>query len=205
MDTNLLLLFIPTFFAVSITPGLCMTLALTLGMTIGVRRSLWMMLGELAGVALVATSSLVGISALLLAYPSLFLALKYLGGAYLIYLAIQLWLSRGKMAMNNDLKKMDIAPSALISQGFVTAIVNPKGWAFFIALLPPFINESQAFIPQATILISIILCFEFICMLLYASGGKVLRNLLQEQGNVKIMNRIAATMMFTVALWLILS
>jgi homoserine/homoserine lactone efflux protein len=205
MDTNLLLLFIPTFFAVSATPGLCMTLALTLGMTIGIRCSLWMMLGELLGVALVALSALLGISALLLTYPSLFLALKYIGGAYLIYLAIQLWLSKGKMAMSNDIKKMDVAPCALMSQGFMTAIVNPKGWAFFVALLPPFINESQDLLPQATILIGIILCFELICMLLYASGGKVLRNLLQEQGNVKIMNRIAGTMMFAVALWLILS
>jgi homoserine/homoserine lactone efflux protein len=205
MDKNLLLLFIPTFFAVSATPGLCMTLALTLGMTIGIRRSLWMMLGELAGVALVATSALLGISALLLTYPSLFLALKYIGGAYLIYLAIQLWLSRGKMAMSNDVKEIDVAPSALISQGFVTAIVNPKGWAFFIALLPPFIDESRDLLPQATLLIGIILFFELVCMLLYASGGRVLRNLLQEQGNVKIMNRIAGTMMFTVALWLILS
>jgi homoserine/homoserine lactone efflux protein len=205
MDKNLLLLFIPTFFAVSATPGLCMTLALTLGMTIGIKRSLWMMVGELAGVALVATSALLGISALLLTYPSLFLALKYIGGAYLIYLAVQLWLSRGKMAMSNGLKEIDVAPSALISQGFVTAIVNPKGWAFFIALLPPFIDESRDLLPQATLLIGIILCFELICMLLYASGGKVLRNLLQEQGNVKIMNRIAGTMMFTVALWLILS
>lgn len=205
MDSNLLILFIPTFFAVSATPGLCMTLALTLGMTIGVRRSLWMMLGELAGVALVSASALLGLSALLLSYPRLFLALKYLGGAYLIYLAIQLWFSRGKMAMNSNINKRDITSSALISQGFITAIVNPKGWAFFIALLPPFINETQAILPQATILIGIILCFELICMLLYASGGKILRNLLQQQGNIKIMNRIAATMMFTVALWLMLS
>tara|TARA_R110001583_G_scaffold33943_6_gene114610 strand:- start:16038 stop:16655 length:618 start_codon:yes stop_codon:yes gene_type:complete len=205
MDPNLLLLFIPTFFAVSATPGLCMTLALTLGMTIGIKRSLWMMLGELAGVALVATSALLGISALLLTYPSLFLALKYIGGGYLIYLAIQLWLSRGKMAMTHDIKEIDISSSALMSQGFVTAIFNPKGWAFFVALLPPFIDESSPLFPQASILISIILCFELVCMLLYASGGRVLRNLLQQQGNVKIMNRIAAVMMFSVAVWLILS
>ena len=205
MDSNLLLLFIPTFFAVSATPGLCMTLALTLGMTIGVRRSLWMMLGELLGVALVSASALLGISALLLTYPSLFLALKYLGGAYLVYLAIQLWFSRGKMAMSNEVKESDVAPSSLISQGFVTAIANPKGWAFVIALLPPFINESQPLLPQATILIAIILVLELICLLLYAGGGRVLRSLLQHQSNVKIMNRIAATMMFAVALWLMLS
>ena len=205
MDSNLLLLFIPTFFLVSVTPGLCMTLALTLGMTIGIKRSLWMMVGELAGVALVSASALLGISALLLTYPSLFLALKYLGGAYLVYLAVQLWFSRGKMAMSNEVKESDVAPSSLISQGFVTAIANPKGWAFVIALLPPFISESQALLPQATILIAIILVLELICLLLYAGGGRVLRSLLQQKGNVTIMNRIAATMMFAVALWLMLS
>ncbi len=50
-DYALLVAFIPTFFFVSVTPGMCMTLAMTLGMSIGVRRTLWMMLGELVGVA----------------------------------------------------------------------------------------------------------------------------------------------------------
>ena len=53
---NLALLgaFIPTFLFVSVTPGMCMTLAMTLGMSQGVRRTLWMMWGEMLGVALVA-------------------------------------------------------------------------------------------------------------------------------------------------------
>ena len=57
-DFALLAVFIPTFFFVSITPGMCMTLAMTLGMSIGVRRTLWMMLGELVGVALVANNGM---------------------------------------------------------------------------------------------------------------------------------------------------
>lgn len=40
MNTALLGMFIPTFFLVSITPGMCMTLALTLGMSIGYKRTL---------------------------------------------------------------------------------------------------------------------------------------------------------------------
>ena len=53
MNIALLTVFVPTFFFVSITPGLCMTLAMTMGMTIGVRRALWMMAGELVGLAVV--------------------------------------------------------------------------------------------------------------------------------------------------------
>ena len=80
--------FVPTFFLVSLTPGMCMTLAMVLGMTQGVRRALWMMVGELTGVALVAVSAGAGVAALMLAQPALFTAFKWLGGAYLAYLGI---------------------------------------------------------------------------------------------------------------------
>jgi homoserine/homoserine lactone efflux protein len=49
-DFSLLYFFIPVFFVISITPGLCMTLALTMGITIGVRNAMKMMVGELTGV-----------------------------------------------------------------------------------------------------------------------------------------------------------
>ena len=66
LNLTLLSAFVPTFFIVSITPGMCMTLALSLGITIGVRRALWMMAGELVGVGLVATASAVGVATFML-------------------------------------------------------------------------------------------------------------------------------------------
>ncbi|WP_372880700.1 LysE family translocator [Psychromonas sp.] len=206
MEYSALILFIPTFFAVSATPGLCMTLAMTLGMTIGVRRSLWMMSGELVGVALVTVSSLIGVATLLLARPNMFLVLKYLGGAYLFYLGIQMWRSRGKMAIPENFSlQNNVTRKSLITQGFVTAIANPKGWAFMISLLPPFINPELPLHPQATILVAIILLFEFVCLLLYAAGGRTLRHLLQQQGNVILLNRIAGSLMICVGAWLALT
>ncbi len=65
-----------------------MTLALTLGMSVGYRRTLWMMIGELAGVALVSISAVLGIAAVMLNYPWLFTVLKFGGGAYLLYLGL---------------------------------------------------------------------------------------------------------------------
>ncbi|MGF1865381.1 LysE family translocator [Enterovibrio norvegicus] len=199
----MLAVFIPTFFFVSVTPGMCMTLAMTLGMSIGVRRSLHMMWGELIGVALVSISSVIGVAAIMLNYPSLFSVLKYVGGAYLFYLGLQMWMSRGKMAIPSDLSAgTDTSPMTLAMQGFVTAIANPKGWAFMISLLPPFINPTLAMPPQLTVLIGIILMTEFGCLLLYASGGRTLRHFLQKSGNVRLMNRIAGTLMMGVGVWL---
>lgn len=203
IELSLLAVFLSTFFFVSITPGMCMTLAMTMGMTIGVRRTLWMMWGELAGVGLVAVSAVIGVATIMLNYPALFTVFKYAGGAYLCFLGVQLWRSRGKMAVSNDSSLHHKVPATtLMLQGFVTAVANPKGWAFFIALLPPFIDPAKALVPQLSVLVAIILCIEFICLLAYASGGKSLRAFLQQRGNVQIMNRIAGTLMFGVGIWL---
>ncbi len=203
LNLSLLVLFIPTFFIVSITPGMCMTLSMSLGMTIGVRRTLWMMVGELIGVGLVATAAVVGVAAMMLRYPLFFELFRYLGGAYLVYLGVEMWRSRGRMAVDLDAPRHQTKGGrALAMQGFVTAVANPKGWAFFIALLPPFINDQQPMLPQLVVLLALILLIEFACLVLYASGGRSLSLLLKKRGNVRLINRIAGTLMMGVGIWL---
>ncbi|MBT3436343.1 MAG: LysE family translocator [Oceanospirillaceae bacterium] len=204
MSIALLWALIPTFFFVSVTPGMCMTLALTLGMTVGIRRTLWMMLGELIGVGLVAVLVVVGVAALIVQYPELFVVLKIAGGGYLLYLGIQLWRSRGKMAIDLNGRPKDTGRWQLASQGFITAVANPKGWAFFIALLPPFLDPTRPLPEQMATLLSVILTLEALSLLVYALGGKSLSKVLQKSGNVRLMNRIAGTMMIGVAAWLAL-
>ena len=125
IDFTLLTLFIPTFFIVSITPGMCMTLALTLGMSIGVRRTMWMMWGELLGVATVALSAVIGVSTVMLKYPLVFSFLKWFGGAYLVWIGFNMWRSKGKLALTNELGLESVQPRfQLFQQGFVTAIAK---------------------------------------------------------------------------------
>lgn len=202
LDISILLVFVPTFFFVSVTPGMCMTLAMSLGMSIGLKRTFYMMIGELLGVAIVAFSSVIGVAAIMINHPDIFTIFKYLGGFYLGYLGVQMWLSRGKMALSKTECSVSISNTSLALQGFITAIANPKGWAFFIALLPPFINQTRPIIPQISVLLLIILSLEFICLVVYASGGSTLRRFLQKSDNVKLMNRIAGSLMLGVGVWL---
>lgn len=183
-----------------------MTLAMTMGMTIGVRRTLWMMSGELIGVGLVAVSSVVGVAAIMLNYPQLFSVMKWVGGAYLGYIGLQMWRSKGRMAISAD-GEFNYSGSRkdLAMQGFFTAVANPKGWAFFISLLPPFINSDYSMPPQIMALVGIILTLEFLCLLIYASGGQTLRHFLGKGGNVRTMNRLAGTLMIIVGVWLAIS
>lgn len=205
MSWATLSVFVPTFLFVSLTPGMCMTLAMVLGMTQGVKRTLWMMIGELLGVGLVAAAAGAGVAALMLRQPELFVLFKWVGGAYLGYLGIMMWRSRGRMAIPSEL---DAGPPVsrlqLAMQGFVTAVANPKGWAFFMVLLPPFLDSNRPLVGQLSLLIAVILIIEFASMLVYATGGKTLRSVLGKSGNVRLLNRIAGTLMMGVGLWLAL-
>ena len=184
---------------------MCMTLAMTLGMSYGVRTTMWMMWGELLGVASVAIAAVIGVSTVMLSYPQIFLLLKWLGGAYLLWVGINMWRSKGKLAISNEHRQeQQVDRFKLFNQGFITAIANPKGWAFMGSLLPPFINPNLAMAPQLSLLILVILSTEFICMMLYASGGKTLAKLLSSKANVQLLNKISGCLMMAVAVWLAL-
>lgn len=204
-DISILAIFIPTFFFISITPGMCMSLAMTLGMTIGVKKTLWMMLGEVVGVALVAILAVIGVASLMLTYPTAFLLFKWIGGLYLIYLGIKMY--RTKIAVDTDTALVLTAPSryVLISKGFVTAAANPKGWAFMISLLPPFIDINSSLAPQLSALVVLIMISEFVCMLIYANGGKGLSKLLNKGNKAQWINRIGGGLLILVGLWLALT
>ncbi len=205
INLTLLSVFIPTFLFVSVTPGLCMTLSMTLGISLGVRRTLWMMWGELLGVALVATAAVLGVAAILLSMPALLQGFKWLGGLYLCYVGWQMWQSKGKLAIPAEGENLQSSRLQLWWQGFLTAVSNPKGWAFHMALLPPFIDNQLPFWPQLLVLLAIILLLEFGCLLLYASSGKALRLLLAQPQHVRTLNRLAGSLMLGVGVWLILS
>ena len=206
IDFSLLYFFIPIFFVISITPGLCMTLALTMGITIGVRNTMKMMVGELIGVLIVAVTAVVGGGAIVSSFPTAFLLFKYGGGIYLVIVGYQMINSRGSLALNFDgTHSFEINFIKLSAQGFITAVANPKGWAFFIAIVPAFINHEVALLPQMSALVIIVLIIEFISLMIYATGGQALGIMLKKQNNVRLINRIAGLLMVGVGIWLALS
>jgi homoserine/homoserine lactone efflux protein len=203
MDLTLLIAFSASFFLVALSPGLCMTLAMSLGISIGVRRALWMMAGELTGIALVGASAVLGVAALLLKAPTVFAVFKWIGAAYLLYMGWQTWraepLLPEQLAGDNRRTR-----SSLILQGFITAVANPKAWAFFVALLPPFIDQSRPLAPQLLALLALMLIIEFTCLQIYAHGGRVLSKQLHGRGKARWLNRIAGSQMVGVGIWLAL-
>lgn len=159
-------LFIITFASVSFLPGLCMSLALSLGISIGFKRSLPFMLGALVGLLVVIIVCGYGAS-FALRYPLAFYALQFFGSLFLFYTAFLLFRQKTKL---KDEKMSHKDEFALVAQGFLTSISNPKAWVFMIALLPPFLVKSNL-----AILATIILCIETCALCTYVLGGSVFR------------------------------
>jgi threonine/homoserine/homoserine lactone efflux protein len=178
-----------------------MTLAFTLGLSIGYKRTLWMMLGELSGVASVFTATFWSLGWLLSRDPIYFQIVSLLGGVYLLYLAFHLFRETPETIKNRDLK--NTRPAALAILGYVTAVSNPKGWAFLIALLPGFVSMDTTLVPQFMIMMGIMLTTEFISMTAYATGGQWLASRLSSSKGVLNANRVAASMLTLAALWVL--
>ena len=201
MTPDLILLFIPTIAAVSFTPGLCMTLAFTLGLSIGYRRTLWMMWGEMAGVATVFGATFWSLGWLLSRDPLYFQVFSLVGGSYLIYLALLMFREAPETIVAKDLDKTSVG--SLMVLGYVTAISNPKGWAFLMALLPGFVIADAPLLPQFAIMLIIMLSTEFISMTAYATGGQWLAQRLSSNTGLFSVNKIAASMLLLAALWVL--
>ena len=203
MDLTRLITFGASFFFVALSPGLCMTLAMSLGISIGVRRALWMMAGELAGIALVGAAAVVGVAALLLQAPTVFAVFKWIGAAYLVYMGWQTWRSEPPRL---DLQEGDRrrTGASLIFQGFITAVSNPKAWAFMVALLPPFVDKNLPLLPQLLAMLALMLVIEFISLQIYAHGGRALSEQLHRRGKARWLNRVAGSLMVGVGVWLAL-
>lgn len=201
METARLLAFTGSYTLIAMSPGLCMTLSMTLGISIGVRRTLWMMLGELIGIAIVGSAAMIGVAALLIGAPRVFIAFKICGAAYLLWSAWRNW----RAPVGALVRATDVTPAALCAQGFVTAVSNPKAWAFMGALLPPFLNPAQPLAPQIGFLLVLMIVIEFASLLVYAQGGRALSELLLRRGQAQVLNRVSAVLMAGVAIWLVLA
>jgi threonine/homoserine/homoserine lactone efflux protein len=195
---------IPVLLAVSLMPGLCMLLALNLGLRLGIGRTLWMMAGELSALALIALLVLLGISTVILDNPMAYFAIKILGSGYLAYVGACIVLSDGPQTQH-DVSDLAVSPAGLARLGFVVAASNPKAWILYTATLPALLLPERPFMPQAVQLTALLVAIELASLLLYASGGQGLRFLLAGKETGRVVNIVLGSLLIVSALALLIS
>lgn len=175
------LLYLVAVTGLSLTPGPNTLLALTHGALHGHRKALCTIAGGAIGFIALIALSMLGINALLKAWAPALTLLKWLGGAYLIYLGIQLWRSPG-VQMRPAPSMPSASGSRMFSQGFLSAIANPKALLFYGAFLPQFIDPSRSIFAQFVIMAATFAVIEFVVEYVLARLAHRVRPWLERSG-----------------------
>jgi homoserine/homoserine lactone efflux protein len=156
-----------------LTPGPAVLFVLSSALKSGARKSIASNLGILTANVVYFALSATGIGAVLLS-SKLFIAVKWIGAAYLIVLGLRLLTGHHSVMKAPDETFIDPKSHHLFFDGFTVQISNPKAILFFSALLPQFINPHYAVVPQIVILGASSVLIEFSILLGYGLAGSVL-------------------------------
>ncbi len=165
----------------SLAPGPNGLLALTHGALHGRRKTLWTIFGGAPGFAAVIALSMFGIGALLQASLAWLTVLKWVGGAYLVWLGIQVWRAPA-IGVELDAAAGTLDGWSLFRQGALSAVTNPKGILFFAAFLPQFIDPARSLWLQFLVMAGTFAAIEVLTEFLIASTAHRIRPWLKRSG-----------------------
>ena len=181
MELDTWLLYTIAALGLSLTPGPNGLLALTHGALYGVRKTLFTIAGGALGFTVIIALSLFGIGALLAASAELLIVLKWVGGAYLVWLGIQVWRSP-PLGMDSSQTGNVITGTAVFRQGLLAAVTNPKGILFFVAFLPQFLTTDLPLFGQFVVMTITFVGIEILFELSVAAGSAKIQPVLARFG-----------------------
>ncbi len=161
MDFETWLIYFLAAVGLSLSPGPNGLLALTHGALHGRRKAMYTIFGGSIGFVAVIALSMFGISALLEASLTWLLAMKWIGGAYLVWLGIQVWRSPA-IGVEIHGKAGPRGAWSLFRQGALSALTNPKGLLFFAAFLPQFVDPARSLMLQFVIMAGTFAAIEIV-------------------------------------------
>lgn len=144
-----------------------------------------------AGVALrdltAMTASMLGLGAVLATSATLFTVLRWVGGAYLVYLGIMLW--RAPVQASPDAPVPQVPLFRMFAHAYAVTALNPKSIVFFVAFVPQFIVASEPFWPQVLILEATFVLMAMLGATLYGLLASSARHTLRKPRVQRAVNR----------------
>ena len=199
---SVFLLFALTVIPLIFTPGPDMLFILSQVMGKDAKAGMMATVGVCLGYLVHSVFVALGIAAIIVSFPILFETIRWLGIAYLLFLAFSLIKSvfnTQKLAIE---KKNTAKP---IQKGFFTALLNPKGMLIYFAILPQFIDKTGNTVSQGLILsfIFIGLCFVVYCSL-SVIFAKISQNTQIDERKQKWIDGGSGGLLMLAATWLII-
>lgn len=168
MDTTLVTYALLAVAAIA-TPGPTVLLAMSNGSRHGLRTASYGIAGAALSDAILITVAALGLGAVLAASAVLFTVVKMVGVAYLLWIGIQMLRSSG--AIGQLPQSGNGQPKSIFRKSLLVAVTNPKGYLFFTAFLPQFVEPAAPLAMQYVTLAAIFIAIDVTVMTAYAATG----------------------------------
>ena len=178
-----------------ITPGTPRIVIISYSMNYGVQKCVWTALGDVSANIIQATLVIFVIGSFFSEHSVILNLLKWIGIAYIIYLAYDLYNSKPK-----DINSKEISQKSFFSfykDGFLVAGTSPKAWMFFPFIFPQFIDFNENYIAQFIILLTTYVVLDFLSLIGYALLAQKLIKWITA--NPKTINTISASVLVIIA------
>ncbi len=166
----------------SITPGPNNTMLLASGVNFGFNRTIPHMLGITCGFFVLVVAVGFGLGAVFKTYPMLYTVLRYVGAAYLLYLA---W----KIAHSGPVSESEKGESKPISYLGAAAFqwVNPKAWIMAIGAISTY-TPMQGYFTNVLVIAAVFALINLPSVSVWAGCGTLLRNVLKDSRWLRVFN-----------------
>ncbi|KRW59629.1 LysE family translocator [Pseudomonas sp. TTU2014-080ASC] len=182
MPLDTWLLYLLTCFGIAVVPGPNAMLVLTHGAMHGRQKAVGTISGGVLGFVVMLSLCATGLAVLIQTSPTLFNALKIVGGVYLIWLGANLW--RAAPITFDPLSGQASGNALLFRQGLLAALSNPKALLLYTAFLPPFLDSSRNLLVQTLVIVITYAVVEFAVEYLIASAADKVRPWLARSGRL---------------------
>ncbi len=166
--------FLLTSLVIVITPGTGVLYTMAAGLSRGTKASVVASVGCTLGIVPHILAAITGLAALLHTSAVAFQTLKYLGVAYLLYMAWATWRDKGNLLVEKD--KEPKPASRVILSGILLNVLNPKLTIFFFAFLPQFVSTGA---PDAVLqmveLSAVFMAMTFVVFVGYGAFAAAIR------------------------------
>ncbi|MHA7268598.1 LysE family transporter [Arthrobacter sp. HLT1-20] len=191
---------------ISLTPGAGAINTMSNALSSGFRRSFWGILGQQLALVIHVVIVAAGVGILVSSSPFLFMMIRYVGAAYLVYLGIRKLLARAEKDSDADSPAAVESGFSMFRRGLWVNLLNPKAIVFFLAFMPQFIRPNEPLLPQSVILTATVVLIDIVVMwFVFAAGAKQLKHLTTSERGQLILNRVFGILFIGVGILLALA
>ncbi len=176
-----------------VIPGPTILLVVSYALGQGWRAAWPLAVGVAFGDLTAMTLSMLGVGALLATSATLFVALKWVGAAYLVWLGIKLWRAGGSLHAKPSTETA--RPARMIAHAWIVTALNPKSITFFVAFLPQFLDPAADFLHQMAVFETTFVTLAFANAFGYALLASRARASLSSDGVVRALNLAGGTLL----------